>query len=53
MDFDYNKDFLNDEVYQMNEITQLRVFGSARDVRVVNQMIHKELESLKMKTVFL
>ena len=39
VDFDYNRDLLSDEVYQMNETTQLRVFGTARDVRIVNVLI--------------
>jgi hypothetical protein len=53
VDFDFNRELLSDEVYQMNETTQLRVFGSARDVRIVNVLVQKELENLKMKTIFL
>ena len=39
VDFDYSRDLLNDEVYQLNESTQLRIFGSSADVRVVNDLI--------------
>ena len=37
----------------MNETTALRVFGSTRDVRIVNMLIQKELENMKIKTIFL
>lgn len=53
VDFDYNREFLTDEVYSLHETTQLRVFGSTRDVRIVNVLIQKEMENLKMKTIFL
>jgi hypothetical protein len=53
VDFDYNREFLNDEVYMMNEVTNMRIFGATRDVRSVNTSIIKELENLKFKSVFL
>ena len=39
VDFDYNRELLNDEVFQMNENTQLRIFGASRDVRSVNEQV--------------
>ena len=53
VDFDYCKDLLNDEVFQLNENTMLRIFGSSEDARLVNKFILKDLEQIKMKTIFL
>ena len=53
VDFDFNRELMIDEVFQMNETTQLRIFGKSADVYVVNELIQKNLESIKMKTVFL
>jgi hypothetical protein len=39
IDFDFNRDLLTDEVYQLNENTQLRVFGVTKDVRIANELI--------------
>jgi len=44
IDFDFNKDLLSDDVFGMNETTQLRVFGNSRDARYVNELIQKSLE---------
>lgn len=37
----------------MNETTQLRIFGSTIDVRIVNEGIQKDLKHIKIKTVLL
>lgn len=44
VDFDYNRELLNDEVFPLNENTQLRIFGNSVDVRIVNDLIQKDLE---------
>lgn len=33
-----------DEVFPMNEVTQLRIFGKASDVYEVNFLIHERLD---------
>lgn len=43
IDFDYQRDLLNDEVFQLNENTVLRIFGNSRDVRIVNEFLQKDL----------
>jgi len=53
VDFDFNRDLLSDDVFSMNETTQLRVFGSSRDTRRVNTLIQTDLEAIKMKTIFM
>lgn len=37
----------------MNETTQLRIFGKSSDVRIVNELIQKELSQIQLKTIFL
>ena len=37
----------------MNETTQLRIFGRNQDVYAVNELIQKELEQIKIKTILL
>jgi len=53
VDFYFDKELLVDEVFALNETTQLRIFGRNYDVLAVNESIQKELEHIKMKTVFL
>lgn len=53
IDFDFNKELLNDDVFQMNETSYLRIFGRSSDVYMVNELIQKELETIKIKTIFL
>ncbi len=53
VDFFYNRDLLTDDVYMQNDFTQLRVYGNSRDVRTVNECIHREMQALKMKTLSL
>ena len=39
VDFDFNRDLMVDEVFQMNETTSLRIFGKSPDVLAVNELI--------------
>ncbi len=44
---------MTDDIFQMNETTELRIFGRNQDVVQVNEMIQRELEQIKIKTVLL
>jgi len=39
VDFDFCRDLLVDEVFQMNETTPLRIVGRNSDVLIVNDLI--------------
>ncbi len=53
MDFVFNRDFLTDDVFPMNETASLRIFGRTSEVFAVNEDIQKQLELIKMKTILL
>lgn len=53
VDFYFDKELLVDEVFPMNETAQLRIFGRNCDVLAVNELIQKDLATIKMKTVLL
>lgn len=44
VDFYFDRDLLTDDVFHMNETTELRVFGKNQDVYAVNELIQKELD---------
>lgn len=46
VDFDFNRELLVDDVFPMNETTQLRIFGKGSDAIYVNELLQKQLDSL-------
>lgn len=53
VDFYFDRDLMTDDVFQMNENTELRIFGKTQDVICVNELVQKVLEQIQMKTVLL
>lgn len=51
VDFYYDEKLLVDEIFQMNDFTQLRIFGLRRDVQKISKQLLKDLESIKMKSI--
>ncbi|CDW74666.1 set domain containing protein [Stylonychia lemnae] len=53
VDFYFDRELLTDDVFHMHENTELRIFGKNQDVYAVNELVQKELEQIKMKTILL
>jgi hypothetical protein len=53
VDFYFDRELMVDDVFPMYETTQIRVFGRNFDVLAVNELIQKEMETIKMKTILL
>lgn len=39
VDFYFDRDLMTDDVFQMNENTELRIFGKTQDVICVNELV--------------
>ena len=53
VDFYFDEKLLVDDIFRMDEYTQLRIFGRKKDVSKVSEILLNKLESIMMKSILI